>query len=48
MLTAISKVHGPNGFFMASRGFEYQFLNFFNCMALMIGGAGTYALFNRM
>lgn len=43
MVVAIFRVHWQEGFF----GIEYQLLILVNCCAIMLGGAGWAALYNK-
>jgi putative oxidoreductase len=48
MVVAITKVHGPKGFFLMQGGFEYAFLILMVCISLMITGAGRFSLLNKL
>lgn len=47
MLVAIFKVHWGNGFFLQNQGVEYQFLILFNCLAIIIAGAGKISSYDK-
>ncbi|RJP22775.1 MAG: DoxX family protein [Candidatus Omnitrophota bacterium] len=44
MFGAIWTVHGPNGFFMANNGFEYNFALLGGCLSLAFSGGGALSL----
>ncbi len=44
MLGAIILVHGKNGFSMMNGGFEYNFALIMMSLALLLGGAGPFAI----
>lgn len=47
ILVAIAKVHLAKGFFLANGGFEYAFIIASVCMALILLGAGKFAISNK-
>ena len=44
---AAVKVHLPKGFFLSAGGFEYTFIIFSVCLALIILGGGKFATTNK-
>ncbi|MCA1030759.1 DoxX family protein [Bacillus timonensis] len=44
MLMAILKVHGPNGYWMNQKGFEYNLLIIVASFACILIGAGRYSI----
>jgi len=44
MVVAFAMVHGKNGFFMQTGGFEYVAVLFLGAIALLFTGAGKYSL----
>lgn len=44
MIAAIAMVHAPNGFFMATNGFEYNLLILSVSFVLIARGAGAWSL----
>ncbi len=44
MIVAIIKVHWPNGFFLAKKGYEYNLILLASSVSLMITGPGRLAL----
>jgi len=44
MLTAVVGVHGPNGFFLSNRGYEYSLTLLAMALALLIGGGGQASI----
>ncbi len=48
ILTALVKVHLSKGFFMASGGFEYNFVIASACIALILSDAGQLTIFKLM
>ena len=47
MIVAITKVHGPKGFFMMQGGYEYQMMLLAVCVSLILTGGGRYSLFDK-
>ena len=48
ILTAAVKVHLSKGFFLASGGFEYNFVIVAACLALILLGSGKFNIFRLM
>ncbi len=44
---AAVKVHMPKGFFLSAGGFEYAFIIFAECLALIILGGGKFGITNK-
>jgi putative oxidoreductase len=44
MVVAAVKVHGPNGFSIQEGGMEYNLVLLAGCLALLVQGAGKWAL----
>jgi len=43
IMVAAARVHLPKGFFLSAGGFEYTFIIFSVCLALIIMGGGRFA-----
>jgi putative oxidoreductase len=44
MAGAIALVHGPHGFDLQNKGFEYNFILIVMCLCLVLGGPGPFAV----
>lgn len=47
MMFAIYLVHGGKGYFIQNGGFEYPLNLILLCIAIIVGGAGSYALWDN-
>lgn len=44
MIAAVIAIHGPNGFFIANNGYEYNLALIGSCLCLVYSGAGSGSL----
>lgn len=48
MIAAVVAIHWPHGYFAQNGGFEYPFNLIFFAAAIVIGGPGSFALYNPL